>query len=272
MVHWWDVRLSSSILPTVAVRRRLASRKHVTAETVANGEGSERSRLGRWGHVLQRVCRLSRAGIGVVDEAAATKGQQGLIRRSDTVACFLTLLTALLGRACDDGLELGFAVGDGCDGLEDVVCLARGVDLDGRCHLGSHGLCRVDVVVLGDGGPRSGVDGLAVAKLRLDHGGDCRTDGGAECCLSEGAGLSSNSGGDVDSLLDENTLEAVHNMGKLLDVLRASCLNLGRSTCRSTRRSSAVGMRYSSAGLGSRGAGTRLRTRLTSGIGRVGRV
>jgi hypothetical protein len=169
---------------------------------------------------------LGRASVGVVDEATTAERKQGLVSRSNTVVGLLALLTALLSRACNDGLVLGLA-GDVCNRVEYVVGLTSGIGLDGRCDLGSHKLVRVDVVTLGHGCPGGGVGGLSTTKLRLDHGGDCRADCGSHCSLSERAGLCGSSDGGIDSLLNENALQAVNSVGKLLKVLEVSSFQVG---------------------------------------------
>lgn len=83
------------------------------------------------------------------------------------------------------------------------------------------------VVVLGHGGPGCGVDGLAVTPFGLDHGCCCRADGGGGGGLSESAGLSGAGECGVDGLLDQDALEAVDQVGELLDVLQASCIEVG---------------------------------------------
>jgi hypothetical protein len=164
---------------------------------------------------------LGGASVGVVDQATTAERKQGLVSGSNTVVGLLALLTALLSGACNDGLVLGLA-GDVCNGAEYVVGLTGSICLDGRCDLGSNKLVRVDVVALGHSCPGGGVGGPSMTKLRLDHGGDCRADCGGHCSLNECASLCSSSDSGINSLLNENALQAVNSMSKLLKVLEVS--------------------------------------------------
>jgi hypothetical protein len=169
---------------------------------------------------------LGRASVGVVDEATTAERKQGLVSRSNTVVGLLALLTALLSRACNDGLVLGLA-GDVCNRVEYVVGLTSGIGLDGRCDLGSDKLVRVDIVTLGHSCPGGGVGGLSTTKLGLNHSGNCRADRGSHCSLSKGAGLCCSGDSGVNSLLNENALQAVNSVGKLLEVLEVSSFQVG---------------------------------------------
>jgi len=166
---------------------------------------------------------LRRASVGVVDQAATAERKQGLVSGTNAVAGLLALFTALLSRAGNGGLVLGVA-GDRGNRAEHVAGLTSSIGLDGRGDLSSNELVRVDVVTLGHSCPGGGVGGLSTTKLRLDHGGDCRADCGSHSSLGKGAGLCGSSYSGVNSLLDEDTLQAVNSVGKLLEGLDVSCL------------------------------------------------
>jgi hypothetical protein len=172
-----------------------------------------------WGKSeLQRVRRLCRASVGVVDQATTTERKQGLVGGSNAVAGLLTLLATLLGRACNDGLELGLA-GHGSDRVEYVVGLASGICLDGRSDLGSDKLVCVDVVTLCYSCPGSSVGSLFTTELGLNLSSDCRTDCGGHRSLSKCAGLCGSSDSGINGLLNQDTLQAVNSVSKLLDIL-----------------------------------------------------
>lgn len=166
---------------------------------------------------------MSRASVGVVDEAATAERKQGLVSGSNAVAGLLALFTALLSRACNGSLVLGVA-GDRGNRAEHIVGLASSVGLDGRGDLGSYKLVRVDIVTLGHGCPGGGVSSLSMTKLRLDHSSDCRADSSGHSGLGKSAGLCASSEGGINSLLDEDALQAVNSVGKLLEGLDVSCL------------------------------------------------